>query len=250
MSRELRHVRLAIIDNSIEPRVYRPVEHWGRSLPVPYEAFVAREGQFPDLRRFTHLLLTGSEASILEPDAWVKEEEGLVREAARRGLAVLGSCWGHQLLAQALAGPGHVGRASRPEIGWVPIRLLKTSGLLGRKGDEPWTFSVHFDEVRDLPAGFEILACSEGCAVQAMRLRGRPVWGLQCHPEVDIPTARKFLRDLVEMEFKGREFLLKALAEEPRDSGLVRRIVLAFLAPPRPGPGKGNFGLDKKRRNR
>jgi len=67
---------------------------------------------------------------------------------------------------------------------------------------------------------------------------------------VDIPTARAFLRDLVETGFKGQEFLLKALAEEPRDSGLVRRIVRAFIAPPLPGPGKGNFGLDKMRGNR
>jgi len=250
MTERVPRIRLAIIDNSIQPQIYRPVEHWGRYLPVPGEAFIAREGRFPDLRRFTHLVLTGSEASILEPDAWVEEEAGLVREAAGRGLAVLGSCWGHQLLVQALAGPGHVGRASCPEIGWMPIRLLRTSALLGKKGEEPWTFSVHFDEVRDLPAEFDILASSERCAVQAMRLRGRPIWGLQCHPEVDIRTGQKFLRDLVEIGFKGRDLLLEGLAGEPHDSGLVRRIVRAFLAAPRLPLEKGNFPLDKESGNR
>jgi GMP synthase-like glutamine amidotransferase len=250
MTERVPRIRLAIIDNSIQPQIYRPVEHWGRYLPVPGEAFIAREGRFPDLRRFTHLVLTGSEASILEPDAWVEEEAGLVREAAGRGLAVLGSCWGHQLLVQALAGPGHVGRASCPEIGWMPIRLLRTSALLGKKGEEPWTFSVHFDEVRDLPAEFDILASSERCAVQAMRLRGRPIWGLQCHPEVDIPTGQKFLRDLVEIGFKGRDLLLEGLAGEPHDSGLVRRIVRAFLAAPRLPLEKSNFPLDKESGNR
>jgi GMP synthase-like glutamine amidotransferase len=223
-------VRLAIIDNSVLPDIYRPVEHWSRYLSVPWEAFVARDHSFPDPARFTHLILTGSEASILEPASWVAEEADVVAEAVRCGLAVLGSCWGHQLLAKALAGPGRVGRCPRPEIGWISLRLTASSELLGEAGEEPSTFSLHFDEVRDPGPDFEVLASSGLCAVQAMRLRGRPVWGLQCHPEVDIPTGRRFLSDLVETGFKGREALLEALASRPRDSRLIRRIVPAFLA--------------------
>jgi GMP synthase-like glutamine amidotransferase len=228
--------RLAIIDNSIDPEIYKPVEHWSRYLPINYEAYAAREGRFPDLGRFTHLVLTGSSGSILDPDAWAAEEAQLVRDAVGRGIAVLGSCWGHQLLAFALAGPEHVGRCARPEIGWIPIRLLADSDLLGRAGERPYTFSVHFDEVRNLPDSFEILAETDLCPIQAMRLRGRPVWGLQCHPEVDVPTGRKFLHDLVDSGFKGRESLLKALAAAPRDSGLIRRIITGFLGLPAPSP--------------
>ena len=245
MSERVRPLRLAVVDNSIHPRVYKPVEHWGRYLPVPFEAFVAREGRFPDLSRFSHVILTGSEASILEPDDWVAEEAELVRRAVRDGLALLGSCWGHQLLALALAGPGHVGRSARPEIGWIPIRLLRTTRLLGRAREEPYTFSVHFDEVMDPPASFEVLAETDACRVQAMRLRGRAVWGLQCHPEVDVPTGRKFLQDLVDGGFKGKEYLLEALATTPRDSGLVRRIVGAFLGRRIPPPGPRLPRLDK-----
>ncbi len=119
-------LRLAIVDNSIHPEIYKPVAHWGRHLSVPFEAFTAREGRWPDPGRFTHLILTGSEASILEPDAWVEDEAGLVREAVGRGLAVLGSCWGHQLLALALAGPGHVARCPARRSAGSP------SGFSGR----------------------------------------------------------------------------------------------------------------------
>ena len=220
---------LAIIDNSIYPDIYKPVEHWGRYLPVSWETFVARDHRFPAPGKYTHLLLTGSEASILEPDSWVGEEADVVREAVRRGVAVLGSCWGHQLLAFALAGPGHVGRCARPEIGWIPLRLKRGTGLLGPAGESPFTFSIHFDEVRDPDGSFEVLAETDLCAVQAMRVPGLPVWGLQCHPEVDIPTGRKFLRDLANAGVKGRESLLEALDSAPRDSGLIRRIVPAFL---------------------
>jgi GMP synthase-like glutamine amidotransferase len=234
--------RLAIIDNSIFPEIYNPVEHWSPTLPVDWEAFPARDHRFPDPARFSHLLLTGSEASILEPDPWVAEEVEVVLEAVRRGLAVLGSCWGHQLLAYALAGPGSVGRCTRPEIGWIRLHIDKDSGLLGPAGGEPWTFSLHFDEVLGLDDSFEVLASTDLCRIQVMRLRDRPVWGLQCHPEIGVATARKFLRDLADRGFKGRASLLEALASPARDSGLVRRIAGAFLGLRVP-PGKGLFRL-------
>jgi GMP synthase-like glutamine amidotransferase len=221
---------VAIIDNSIDPSIYQPVKHWSRYLKVPWRAFVAREGQLPATAAFSHVILTGSEASIIEREPWVEGEAAWVREAVEAGAAVLGSCWGHQLLALALAGKGHVRTAARPEIGWIGIRLEGEDALLGPAGREVFTFSSHFDEVFDLPPSFEILGSTESCSVEAFRLAGRPVWGLQCHPEIDIATGRRFLRDLVASGFKGREALLAALSQAPRDSGLIRRIVRGFLA--------------------
>jgi len=232
MTSSVGSVRLAIINNAVHPDIYKPVAHWTRFLPpgCVWEAFPAAKGSFPDPGLFSHVLLTGSEASIVEPGPWVGEEAGFVREAVGRGLAVLGSCWGHQLLAFALAGPVHVGRAPEPEIGWVPMRVHIANDLLGPKADEVFAFSLHFDEVRDVSRSFEILASSSRCPVQAMRLKGRPVWGLQAHPEIDPATARRFLEDLVAAGFKGGEHLRRALKEAPRDSGLIRRVVAGFLA--------------------
>lgn len=232
-------VSVAIVDNSIDPAVYRPVEHWSRHLAnAPWEAFTAREGRLPEPGAFSHMILTGSEASIVERDPWAEAEAAMVREAVSLGTAVLGSCWGHQLLAFALAGEGCVRRAARPELGWIAIRLDRTSDLLGPAGTAPFTFSSHFDEACDLPPGFDILASTGSCAVEAFHVQGRPVWGLQCHPEIDIPEGLRFFRDLAARGFKGREALLAALSETPRDSGLIRRIVPAFLSSGGPGAGK------------
>jgi len=220
--------RVAIIDNSIDPSLYRPVEHWRRWLPVEADAFTAREGEFPEPGEYTHVVLTGSEASILERDPWVERETAFVRESVRAGSSVLGSCWGHQLLAYALAGPGRVRRCARPEIGWIPVRVARESDLLGPPG-EFHAFSVHYDEVFDLPGTFEVLASSQNCPVQAFRFGGGPVWGLQSHPEIDIAAGLRFLKDLVDLGFKGRNELLEALSSTPRDSGFITRIVRAFL---------------------
>jgi GMP synthase-like glutamine amidotransferase len=227
---DIRQPTIAIIDNAIEPEIYRPVEHWSRYLDAPWQAFIAREGQLPDPGDFKRVILTGSEASILEREPWVDAEAAFVREAVAGGAAVLGSCWGHQLIAFALAGASCVGRCARPEIGWIPIRLDKASEILGPAGTAPYVFSIHFDEVRNLPAPFEILASTETCPVHAFRFGNRPVWGLQSHPEIDISTARSTLRDFAVRSAGNREALLEALRQEPRDDGLIHRIVRAFAA--------------------
>jgi GMP synthase-like glutamine amidotransferase len=223
-----RPIKVAILDNSIDPAFYDPVSHWGRYLCLPWQAFRPKDGYLPNLEEgFSHLLLTGSEASILEPEDWVEEEVRLVREARERNLAILGSCYGHQLLALALAGPQHVRRCPQPEIGWLPIRILRPSRLLGAR-DRPYSFSVHFDEVIGLQEPFEVLASTEACPIQAFCLKGRPVWGLQPHPEMNSRTARRLLREMSGLDPAFKSLAHKALASRVRDSGLARKVVRAF----------------------
>lgn len=229
-----RSVRVAIVDNSLDPGAYRPVAHWRRWLDVPSEAYVAREGRFPRLADgFTHLILTGSEASIIDRAPWAEAEAELVRKAAAGGTAVLGSCWGHQLLAYALAGQACLRRAATPEIGWIPIRVLENDDLLGAAG-EAWTFAVHFDEVTGLDGRFQILAETRRCRVQAFRLKGLPVWGIQPHPEIDPVEGRKTLEAFLARGFQAADRAEAALRAGPRDSGLIRTIVRTFLAAVRP----------------
>lgn len=224
-----KRVRVAIIDNSINPALYNPVGHWSRYLDAPWQAFRPKDGFLPDPNEgFTHILLTGSEASIIEPEDWVEAEAEFVREASARGLAVLGSCYGHQLLALALAGPEHIRRRPYPEVGWIPIRVPRPCRLLGEAGS-PYSFSVHFDEVVGLQDPFEVLASTETCPIQAFALKGRPVWGVQPHPEIDGPAARRLLRDYSGLFPEVRPLYEKALGSESRDSGLIYRIVQAFL---------------------
>jgi GMP synthase (glutamine-hydrolysing) len=223
-------VRVAIIDNAIEPEVYRPVEHWARWLDVPWQAFRAPEGRLPARSAdFSHYILTGSESSILNREPWVESEVDFVREIYAYGASILGSCYGHQLLAYAMFGPAHIGRCPSPEVGWLPIRNLIPSQLLGPAG-VVYAFSHHFDEVRSLPAECTILARSEACGIQGFGIDGRNVWGLQMHPEIDIPSAQAFMRDLAAGGATSRALDLAALAGPAFDTGLISRIVSHFIA--------------------
>ncbi|MDH5466127.1 MAG: hypothetical protein OEY25_01755 [Candidatus Aminicenantes bacterium] len=128
--------RLAFIDNSIDSSVYNPEEHWKPYLEVEWDSFKATKHQFPDFKKvkYTHLLLTGSEASIVTRDKWAEEEAEVIQEAVERGLAVLGSCYGHQLLAYALLGSSSVRRSPRLKWGGFLSRLSEKAGFSARKG--------------------------------------------------------------------------------------------------------------------
>ena len=227
-----RPVKIAIIDNAVEPDIYQPVRHWARFLPPGWESFRAPARILPDLKEnFTHLILTGSEASILEPERWAEEEVEFVREADRLGLALLGSCYGHQLLARALAGPDCIGPCREPEIGWIPVVSKEDSKVFGLRGTESHVFSLHFDEVCNLPSPFVILAGTDICPVQAFALKGRPIRGYQIHPEIDPQEGRFLLRAQAARNGRGGPDLYTyALGFESRDSGLIHQIVKEFLS--------------------
>jgi len=224
--------RIAIIDNSVDPSIYKPVEHWSTALFEEWVAFRAPEGELPgQTNDFSHVLLTGSEASILNHEKWMADEIEFVRDAFRRNRSILGSCYGHQLLAVALAGRAHVRRCRKPEIGWIPIEILRANSLLGKKR-RAWTFSLHYDEVIDLPQPFVVLASTASCPIQAFGYPNRNVWGLQIHPEINIPAAQALMKALVGLNPESRLLYETALASRPRDSGLILQIINNFLAFP------------------
>ena len=221
--------RVAIIDNSIHPEIYDPVAHWSAFLSTPWEAFRAKDNNLPEISRFSHLIVTGSEASILERKDWVEKEVGLVRRAVENGLSVLGSCYGHQLLALSLAGPESIRRTAVSEIGWIPIRIDDRNPFLGQ-AKSAFTFTLHFDEVTNLDERFDVFASTKSCSVQAFQLKGRAVWGLQPHPEITIDQGLTLLRDLIEAGAEGREGMEKALQSKTQDSGMIYPILINFLA--------------------
>ena len=93
-----------------------------------------------------------------------------------------------------------------------------------------FTFSSHYDEVRNLPAAeFIVLAESETCSVQAFRTRDGRVWGFQMHPEMQEAAAREYLEGCLKAFPFSRALCEEALASQARDSGLIHGIVDGFL---------------------
>ncbi|OGQ16573.1 MAG: hypothetical protein A3D22_06660 [Deltaproteobacteria bacterium RIFCSPHIGHO2_02_FULL_44_53] len=219
------------------PDVYSPTEDWAihlRRLRIPFESVSVR-GSLDRLRLVgaTHLLLAGSTSSVADEQSiplWFFDVENLVQEAIGKGLPILGGCFGAQLLARVLAGPGAVMRMRELRVGWESIHVKMDDPLLGAAGFFFSAFVAHDDEIYSLPASAETLACSKRTAIHAFRIPGKNIWGIQAHPEVTKYLAYRFLRRVVE-ETKGRERELfeAALKSQPQDSGHIDHILTAFM---------------------
>ena len=221
--------KVAIIDNSIDPLLYDPVTHWASFLDVEWRAFRAIEGDFPDLKQdYTHLILTGSEASILERTLWLEREVELIQAAVEIGLSVFGSCYGHQMVALALAGPKHIRRCASHEIGWFPIEITEENALLGEKRTV-FSFSSHFDEVFNLEKNFTVFCESKKCKIQGFQWKNRPVWGLQFHPEITNSEAVKYIRNSAAKGGERASFFKDALNLVPKDSGVIYQLISNFI---------------------
>ncbi len=165
----------------------------------------------------------------------------LLLEVVRRGVPTLASCFGHQALAQALGGRVETVPA-QAEVGTFEVRLTAAGRADPLFGTLPGRFEAqlgHKDAVVAPPPGAVVLAESERCAVQAMRLPGLPITTTQFHPELDeASNLERFLtyldgykrpdETLAEAEARARA----ACRPSPHACSLLRRFVTTLQ--PRP----------------
>jgi GMP synthase-like glutamine amidotransferase len=228
--------RLLIVDMSVNPVIYRPVTHWRphvEALGVPFDVCRPPDGAAPeDLGPYSHAILTGSEASILADTGWVVQACELTRALAERGVTLLGSCFGHQMLGRALSGRAFVRRTPTPEFGWVELRK-RDGGTRDPIADalpaRCHVYTSHFDEVFPAPPGWEIVADTAGCACAVMRHAGGRSWGIQPHPEIEIEEGRALQASYLVSMPERREVLAAGWHPEPRDDRIAAAVVKAFL---------------------
>jgi GMP synthase (glutamine-hydrolysing) len=154
----------------------------GASWPGERREIDAREPLPPGLEQAGALVLTGSPASVTERAPWMLALEAFLRHAVALHRPVLGICFGHQILAQALG--GEVVRNPRGrEIGTIEVERLGEDPILDGLGPRFFANATHVDTVGRLPTGATRLARSALDEVAAFRVGS--ALGVQFHPEID-----------------------------------------------------------------
>lgn len=149
-------------------------------------------GKLPEYTKYSHLIISGSEASAMDESPWTGELTQLVHDFVEAGKKILAICYGHQFLVRALCGKDHVFKLPVPEYGYLKISLKPNK--LFRGISEPVVLELHYDAVKDLPAEFEIIAENE-TSIQAYQFKGIDVYGVQFHPEFDHAAAKFFFEE-------------------------------------------------------
>lgn len=129
-----------------------------------------------------------SKRSLPEFDAQLE----LLAAVADTGFPMFASCFGFQILVQALGGE-IVHDPVNVEVGTYDLNLTpagREDPLMSRL---PAVFAAQLgrkDRAARLPRGVLHLASSERSLYQSFRIPERPIWATQFHPELDVETNR------------------------------------------------------------
>jgi GMP synthase-like glutamine amidotransferase len=161
-----------------------------KSIPWTLVALDEGRGVPRDARRYAGLAFMGGPMSANDDLPWVAPALGLIEDAVRKDVPVIGHCLGGQLMAKAFG--GSVRAASVKEIGWGEVRVPENG--VAREWFGPLqsfdAFHWHGEAFSIPPGGTRVLENAH-CPNQAFAL-GKHL-GLQCHVEMTEALVRDWL---------------------------------------------------------
>lgn len=191
-----------------------------------YSTWAVVDGEFPaSLDEADAWLITGSRHGVYEDHAWIPPLEKFIRAVYAADLPLVGICFGHQILAQALGG-----RVEKFSGGWSVGRVtytLDASLGIGDAGGAP-LLACHQDQVVTLPPDATVVGSSPFCQYAALAY-GDKAFSLQPHPEFN----DAFIEDLVEARADTFPRDVRKAATESLGKALVTnevaRLITGFL---------------------
>ncbi|MDC0221101.1 GMP synthase [Gammaproteobacteria bacterium] len=149
-------------------------------------------GEYPsDIDEVDGYVITGSKLSVYDDIPWINDLKNFVRQLHSEEKKIIGICFGHQLVAEALGG-----KTGQAETGWcVGVHKNKFTDAAEDYGLTRSEFKIpsnHKDQVLELPPGGKLLARTETCPISAMGL-GDHILTFQGHPEFSEGYARALL---------------------------------------------------------
>jgi GMP synthase-like glutamine amidotransferase len=172
------------------------------------------------------IVITGSRRSVGDDLPWIQDLTHLIVQAQAAEVPVVGICFGHQLIAQALGG-----RVDRAPAGWG-VGVHRATVAAAR----PWMSPAadgfemlvsHQDQVTALPAGGTVLATSVHAPVAAFEVGS--LIGFQGHPEFVADYADALMARRVERIGVERIDRARATLSRPTDHATVARWIGCFF---------------------
>ena len=184
----------------------------------------SEDGALPAVDGFDAVLVMGAPWSVYGPEVepWIRGVLELLRDADRRGVGVLGVCFGAQAMAAAFG--SEVRRSDAPELGWNEVDT--TDPAFVPRG--PW-FMWHSDTFEVPEVATEVARTRLGPQAFAFG----PHLCVQFHPEADAVVIRAWLdhddADFVDAGISPSDVLVETRERELEARERAFRLVDTFL---------------------
>lgn len=194
----------------------------------PLPRFAVSHGQWPKaIADYDAYVVTGSPAGVYDPLPWIGELKTFLRAAKGRA-ALVGICFGHQIMAEAFG--GHVIKSPK---GWgVGLQHYQVID------PQPWMdhangFSIpasHQDQVILHPPEARVVAANPLTHFAALAYRDQPAISFQGHPEFEPAYAQALLKSRKgsTLTHEQADAAIASL-ERPNDRARVGGWIRAFL---------------------
>jgi GMP synthase (glutamine-hydrolysing) len=131
------------------------------------------------------LIISGGPDSVYSPDSSTIDPDILRSDAA-----VLGICYGHQLMTWCLG--GQVRKGDKGEYGLARFHVTaEEDRLFAATDSSQQVWMNHRDTVEQVPEGFKVSGSTDTCSIAAMMHSTKPLASVQFHPEVAHTTFGK-----------------------------------------------------------
>jgi GMP synthase (glutamine-hydrolysing) len=182
-----------------------------------FEAWACLEGELPDnINQADGWLITGSKYGAYEDLPWIKPLEEFLRKAYSAEIPIVGICFGHQILAQALGG-----KVEKFSGGWAGGRTEYTFD--GHDQTVP-IMAWHQDQVIEAPADATTICSTDFCKHAALKY-GNQALTIQPHPEF----TRAYFDDLLQVRRNVLPEDVTREAEKAADAGAMDDHVMADM---------------------
>ncbi len=186
-----------------------------------FETFAVVDGVSPEnAMACDGWLITGSRHGAYEDHPWIAPLKALIREIAATNRPLIGVCFGHQIIAQALGG-----KVEKFSGGWsVGPQVYVING-------QNMTLNAwHQDQVVQNPPGAKVIGSSDFCANAAMMI-GENILTIQPHPEY----GADFIAGLIDKRGRGvvpddQLDRAKSALSTPLDNASFANLMASFLS--------------------
>ena len=154
----------------------------GRELE--YETYSVIRGEMPESSdECDGWLITGSRHGAYERLDWMLSLESFIRDIHRDSVPLVGICFGHQIVAQALG--GEVVKSDRGwGIGLQYYQIDEAQAWMETPPEQVGIYGFHQDQVVTLPQAASVFSSSEFCPYAGLYY-GESIITIQAHPEFE-----------------------------------------------------------------